>query len=222
MTVGEYGVRNLRCQRRRVVEAGAGPRSVTYGSGEYPVLATAHPVFLAVEQAGTRWRIPGPANPTPQEARDELAHQFPMCAARASAGSSAAIDYREAADVFDRERHDEIHVAGGYFRVPCAAGRWSGWDRMAPSLPARPKLTARCPDAPPMKEQFLDDVPADYGPEVAALKAEAATAVTKVGGLPPENIADERRALEAYWTWSSSAPGSRSAPTQAGSGEPAW
>lgn len=105
--------------------------------------------------------------------------------------------YREAANLLDRERHDEMRVAGRYFRV----ARVGQVVRLGPDgpEPPRPADADRVPpDAMRAQEEFLDDADADCGPELAALKAEVATAVTKAGGLPAENIADERRALQAY------------------------
>jgi hypothetical protein len=167
------------------------------GSGAYPVLATAHPVFLAVEQAGIRWRVLGSASPTPQEARDELAHQFLMRAAQAEPESPVQKSYRKAADLLDRERHDEIRAGGGYFRV----ARIEQVVRRGPNgpEPPRPADTSRSPHGKASSsEEFLDEVGRDLGLEAMALKADVANAVTKAGALPPENIADEQRGHQAY------------------------
>jgi hypothetical protein len=60
------------------------------GLSTYLDLATAHPIFVMVERLGVRWRVLGPPNPTPHEARDELAHQFLIPAAQAAPGSPRA------------------------------------------------------------------------------------------------------------------------------------
>ena len=90
-----------------------------------------------------------------------------------------------------------MRVADQYFRVARVPQVVRlGLDGPEPPRPADANRVP--PHAMRAQEEFLDDADTDCGPELAALKAETATAVTKAGGLPPDNIADERRALQAY------------------------
>ena len=61
--------------------------SLPGAAGSYPRLVSAHPIFYAAEQVGAGWLILGESSATPQEARDELAHQFLLRAAHAEAVS---------------------------------------------------------------------------------------------------------------------------------------
>ena len=57
------------------------------------------------------------ASLTPQEARDDLAHQFLVRAAQAAAGSREQDDFRAAAWLLDRDGRDHMNVASRRFRT---------------------------------------------------------------------------------------------------------
>jgi hypothetical protein len=101
-----------------------------------PGIVWRRPVFHAVEQAGTWWRFLGCSpEPTPQQARDALADQFLLRAAWAAAGSRACQDYSQAAGLLDRERHDQLTVAGHRFAI----ARVEQFLRLGPDGPEPPR-----------------------------------------------------------------------------------
>jgi hypothetical protein len=101
-----------------------------------PGIVWMRPVFHAVEQAGTWWRFLGCSpEPTPQQARDALADQFLLRAAWAAAGSRACEDYSQAAGLLERERHDQLTVAGHRFAI----ARVEQFLRMGPDGPEPPR-----------------------------------------------------------------------------------
>jgi hypothetical protein len=168
--------------------------------GAYPGVAWAHPVFYAVEQIATRWRILGlEASPTPQEARDELAHQFLIRVSGATQGSREHGDYVKAAGLLDRERHDQITVAGRRFAVARAEQAL----RTGPDGPeaARPG-DDRAPDperaGQPQAPRYIGDADSDVGPAAAALRAWLRESATTAGVLPAEVLRDERSRHAEY------------------------
>jgi len=192
-------------------EAGQG------AAGSYPMLASAYPLFIAVEQAGSRWQMLGSANPTPQDARDDLAHQFLMRASDAAEGSALQADYRSAADVLDWERRDEMTVVGRRFRIarierivrlgadgpepPRATDGGSvpsGGDRVSSGGDRVPSGGDRAGSLAGSEITFIGDSDSDVSRSSAALRSELRESRTKAGSVPPEMIADERRAREAY------------------------
>lgn len=115
------------------------------GGRAFPGVTWLRPVFCAVEQAGTRWRILGQAGPTPQQARDILVHELALRAACAPAGSARARAYGLAADRLDRERCDRLTVAGQRFAV----ARVEQFLRTGPGGPELPRPGDDRPQASP-------------------------------------------------------------------------
>ena len=177
-------------------KAGSAPGT----GGAYPGVAWAHPVFFAVEQVGTRWRILGrTASPTPQEARDELAHQFLLRASQAAEGSREQQDYRQAADLLDRERHDRLTVVGRVFAVARAEQALrTGPDGPEPPRPGDNRLPVSESAGRDSVPRFIGDADTDVGPDAAALRAWLRDSAPKAGTLPEEVIADERRRHALY------------------------
>jgi Family of unknown function (DUF5954) len=177
---------------------GAGPASAA--AGGYPRLAGAHPVFQAVEQVGDRWLFLGlEASITPQDARDDLAHQFLVRAAAAEEGSQEQERYRAAARVLDRERHDELTAAGRRFRI-ARAGQVlrTGLDGPEPPRPEESRRPGPDPAGSRPVHRFIGDADTDAGPSSASLRAWLQDSVTRPGARPPEVIADERQARARY------------------------
>jgi Family of unknown function (DUF5954) len=106
----------------------------------HPSLAGVHPVFLTAEQAGARWRLlPGKAPLTPQQARDELAHQF-LVRASGTTGTEQAF-YREAAAVLDvNATISSLPWAAS--SASCGPARSHGPGQTAPNHPGPPTVPA--------------------------------------------------------------------------------
>jgi hypothetical protein len=142
----------------------AGPASAA--AAGYLRLAGAHPAFQAVEQVGDRWLFLGlEASITPQDARDDLAHQFLMRAAAAAEGSQEQESYRGAAGVLDRERHDEMTAAGRRFRIARAEQVLrTGPDGPEPPRPGESRRPDRDPAGLRPVHRFIGDAGTDAGP----------------------------------------------------------
>jgi hypothetical protein len=167
------------------------------GDGDHRLLG-AHPVFYAAEQTGDRWLLLGDNSLTPQQARGELAHQFLLRAADAADDSREQHDYRAAADVLDRERHDQMTTAGRHFQIVRAAQfLLMGPDGPEPPRPTGKSVPGSSPGSTP-ELSFPGEADSDTSATTAALKASAATCVLAPGNRPADVIADERRALNAY------------------------
>jgi hypothetical protein len=180
------------------------------GTGRYPALASAFPLFIAVELAGSHWQLLGSADPTPQDARDNLAHQFLERASRAAEGSDLQGHYRAAAEVLDWERHDEMTVVGRRFRI----ARIERVMRLGADGPEPPRPTdghsvlaggdrtgPRTGGAGARAEQairFIGEADSDVGWSSAVLRSELRESRSKADTVPAEMIADERRARAAY------------------------
>jgi hypothetical protein len=133
-------------------------------------LLGAHPVFYAAEQVGERWLLLGESSLTPQQARDELAHQFLLRAADADDDSLEQHDYRAAADMLDSERHDQMTTAGRHFQIVRAA-QFLLMGPNGPEAPADgPSPPGANPGSPP-ELRFPGDADSDTSATTAALKA---------------------------------------------------
>jgi Family of unknown function (DUF5954) len=133
-------------------------------------LPGAQPVFYAAEQTGDRWLLLGESSLTPQQARDELAHQFLLRAADAADDSREQHDYRAAADVLDRERHDQMTTAGRHFQiVRIAQFLLMGSD--GPETPAHGPSAPGANPSSPLELRFPGDADSDTSATTAALKA---------------------------------------------------
>jgi hypothetical protein len=131
----------------------------------YPDLVWAGVVFTCLERVGHRWRVLESGLDSPQEARDHLAHIFLVEAKQ----SLDAAEYRAAAELLDWERHDELTVAGRFFRI----GRIERSVRMGPDGPEPPRPTD--PDGepgerPPRRSLGFIDANALTGTAAAVLR----------------------------------------------------
>ena len=161
----------------------------------YPTLVTVGVVFTCMEQAGRRWRIIATGQNTPQQARDELAHHF--LEAVSNADEAAREEFRAAAEVLDRERHDELTVADRRFRI----GRIEKIARVGSDGPEPPRSCD--PETPPDNGQarahrslgFLDAI-AMSGTAAAVTRYELHTKVPETSTTAEHHYAC--RALDTH------------------------
>lgn len=83
----------------------------------HPVVLWFGPVFGVMEQVEAGWRMSAMADPTPQASRDGLGSWFRLVARRRSTSDAAREEFWEASALLERERPDELMVAGRRFRV---------------------------------------------------------------------------------------------------------
>ena len=131
----------------------------------------------------------------PQQARDQLAHQF-LVRAFGTTGTEQA-SYREAAAVLDRDRHDLITAAGRQFRI-VRAGQVARTGPDGPNHPGPPTVPAltgqtqgRCSSRTPMPTGISHQPHSKPPCEIGRARP----------GPPPELIADERRARTTLTTY---------------------
>jgi hypothetical protein len=97
--------------------------------------------------------------------------------------------------VLDRERNDLITAACRQFRI-VRAGQVARTEPDGPEPPLAADSTR--PHRPDPGQMFLEDADADRDIASATLKTALRDWQSKAGTLPPELIADERRARAAY------------------------
>lgn len=92
--------------------------SARYGEARarrtHPLVLWYGPTYGVMERVPAGWMMSGMERATPQDARDSLAWWFRNLA---RAPGVPAAEYRAAADLLERERPDELTVAGRVFRV---------------------------------------------------------------------------------------------------------
>jgi uncharacterized protein DUF5954 len=171
----------------------------------FPHLLLVGPMFGVAEWEQRGWRVSALGECTPQGARDALAHQFREYAAAAAVTRT---EFLAVARLLDRERHDELTVAGRRFRII----RVEQVIRMSADAPEPPRPTdpdprhpARGEEAPPPDEflSLADDTPGFAAAELMCqFRAELPSAET----TPAEVRQDALRALSAYPTLRIMAP----------------
>ena len=181
---------------RRGVSRALANGGTAHAGQVYPPLAGVHPVFLAAEQAGVRWRLlPRGSATNPQRSRDQLAHQF-LVRAFGTTGTEQA-SYREAAAV--------LTVTATISSLPraassasCGLARSHGPGQTAPNHPGPPTVPAltgqtqgRCSSRTPMPTGISHQPHSKPPCEIGRARP----------GPPPELIADERRARTTLTTY---------------------
>lgn len=163
----------------------------------YPHLLMVGPMFGVAEWRQRGWRVSALSECTPQGARDALAHRFREYAA---AGTAGRAEFLSVARMLDRERHDELTVAGRRFRII----RVEQVIRMSADSPEPPRPTdpdprhpGRGEDAQP-PDEFLataNDPPGFAADELMCqLRAELPSEET----TPADARQEALRALTAY------------------------
>jgi hypothetical protein len=171
----------------------------------YPHLLMVGPMFGVAEREQRGWLVSALGECTPQGARDALAHRFREYAA--SAGPTRAA-FLSVARLLDRERRDELTVAGRRFRII----RVEQIIRMSAEAPEPPRPTDPDPrypgpsdDAPP-PDEFLALSGDQPGFAAAELMCQLHNELPTAEAAPPEVRRDAYRALTAYPRLSLMAP----------------
>jgi hypothetical protein len=172
----------------------------------FPHLLMVGPMFGIAEQEKGGWRVSALGECTPQGARDALAHRFREHASAATPATRA--EFLSMARLLDRERHDELTVAGRRFRVI----RVEQIIRMSADAPESPRPTDPDPRSPGRAEdeqppdEFLaaaDDPP---GFAAAELMCQFHNEVPTAEAAPADVRRDAYRAQSAYPRLSIMAP----------------
>lgn len=108
-----------------------------YGASRKPDvgsrLMTVGVEFTCLEEVEDRWFVLSAGHIAPQDARDGLAHHFRVME-RDAADEAVRRELVRAYELLDRERRDELWVAGRRYRV----GRLERFSRMGPDGPETP------------------------------------------------------------------------------------
>ncbi|GHH70949.1 hypothetical protein GCM10018793_05840 [Streptomyces sulfonofaciens] len=171
----------------------------------YPELMSGGgPLFaVAQELESGGWELLTRADATPQGARDAMAMVFRERAHHAGpAGDTAARDgLLAAAELLDRERHDELAVHGVRHRIV----RAEPFIRMGPSGPEPPRPTdpdpaaaGRSHEVPNPTRGFVIDPFAGTGPSESILRLELLALVRKAGTVPLDVHRDSRHAAHTH------------------------
>jgi hypothetical protein len=165
----------------------------------YPQLLMVGPLFGIAEQGSHGWQVSSLGEGTPQGARDALARRLRESASAATE-ETAQEEFLAVAGLLDRERHDDLTVAGRRFRIV----RVEQVVRMSADAPEPPRPTD--PDPRPggrdgaagRSREFLSV--AEQGPRIeqTELNRRFGDAVPIAGTVPADVRADARRALAAY------------------------
>lgn len=156
------------------------------------------PAYGVMEQTGAGWLMSGMTDPTPQAARDGLGWWFRVQARRRSTAEADREDYWQASALLERERLNELIVAGRRFRVV----RADRFFRYGLTGPEPPRSTD--PDIEPEALHSSHDLltggllgPGEP-PGSAALLGERWEAVPQGPMVPSEVTRDARRALTTH------------------------
>ncbi|QKW34469.1 hypothetical protein HUT06_10880 [Actinomadura sp. NAK00032] len=163
----------------------------------YPAVRWCGATYGVMERVPGGWMMSGMERATPQDARDSLGWWFGRLAGDPGVPAAARAAYRRGAGRLDRDRPDELTVAGRVFRV-VRADRFCrcGPDGPEPPRPGDPDVlpeprTRR--DAGRFDHGLLPDAP---GPGPAAPPGDAW--VPAGPAVPPELARDARRALASH------------------------
>ncbi|SNS84135.1 hypothetical protein SAMN05443665_1010123 [Actinomadura meyerae] len=163
----------------------------------YPAVRWCGATFGVMERVPAGWMMSGMERATPQEARDSLGWWFRRLAGDPGVPAAVRAAYRRGADRLDRDRPDELTVAGRLFRVV----RADRFCRCGPDGPEPPRPGD--PDALPEPRTRRDAGRFDHGllpeatPPVPA--APPGDAWVPAGpAVPPELAWDARRALATH------------------------
>lgn len=156
------------------------------------------PTYGVMEQTGAGWLMSGMTDPTPQAARDGLGWWFRILARRRSTPEADRREYWEASALLERERRNELKVAGRRFRVV----RADRFFRYGLSGPEPPRPTDPDTDTLPPYDMFAKLTGGLLGPgEIpgsSALLGERWEAVPRGAMVPADVTCDARRALTSH------------------------
>jgi hypothetical protein len=156
------------------------------------------PVYGVMEHTEAGWLMSGMTDPTPQSARDGLGWWFRVMARKRSTGPAAREEYWEASALLERERRDELTVAGRRFRV-VRADRFYRYGITGPEPPRStdPDCAERTERSPygPIAETPLGRAEV---PGSAALLGERWEVVPRGPMVPPDVTRDAQRALVTH------------------------
>lgn len=163
----------------------------------YPAVRWCGATYGVMERVPAGWMMSGMERATPQDARDSLGWWLRRLAGDPGVPAAVRAAYRRGADRLDRDRPDELTVAGRLFRV-VRADRFCrcGADGPEPPRPGDPDAlpeprTRR--DAGRFDHGLLPDAPA---PGPAAPPGDAWLPAGPA--VPPELAGDARRALATH------------------------
>jgi hypothetical protein len=164
----------------------------------HPALLWFGPTYGVMERTGAGWLMSPMTDQTPQAARDSLGWWFRIIARRRATSEAAREEFWEASALLERERLNELTVAGRRFRVV----RADRFYRYGLGGPEQPRSTD--PDIDPTGGRTGFDLliagllgPAET-PGGAALLGERWEAVPAGAVVPPEVTADARKALTTH------------------------
>jgi hypothetical protein len=161
----------------------------------HPALLWFGPTYGVMERTGTGWLMSPMTDPTPQTARDGLGWWFRILARRRSTGEPVREEYWEASALLERERLNELTVAGRCFRVV----RADRFFRYGLTGPEQPRSTDPDTDRTAGRGTFDTLTAGLLGPAetpgTAALLGERWEAVPTGEVVPAEVTADARKAL---------------------------
>lgn len=165
----------------------------------HPAVRWCGPTYGVMERVPGGWMMSGMEWTTPQDARDSLAWWFQGMARDRDVPAPARADYRRGAVLLERDRPDELTVAGRVFRVV----RADRFCRFGPDGPEPPR--AGDPDALPEPRTRRDArrfdhglLPAAEAPGSAALLGERWEHVPEGPLVPAEATYDAHRALTTH------------------------
>jgi Family of unknown function (DUF5954) len=156
------------------------------------------PAYGVAEQTGAGWRMSQLTDGTPQAARDGLGWWFRVLARRRSTGEADRERFWDASALLERERLNELVVAGRRFRVI----RADRFFRYGLAGPEQPRSTD--PDAErAVRHQVFDKLTAGLlgsgeVPGGAAMLGERWEAVPQGTMVPLDVTRDARRALRTH------------------------
>ncbi len=156
------------------------------------------PSYGVMELTDAGWLMSGMNDPTPQSARDGLGWWFRVQARRRSTDPADREDFWEASALLERERRNELTVAGRRFRVV----RADRFFRYGLTGPEPPRSTDSDTVVSPEHGIFVKFTAGLLGPSEtpgsAALLGERWEAVPRGTMVPPDVTRDAQRALTAY------------------------
>jgi hypothetical protein len=156
------------------------------------------PTYGVMEQTDAGWLMSCMTDPTPQAARDGLGWWFRILARRRSTGEAEREAYWAASALLERERRNELFVAGRRFRVV----RADRFFRYGLTGPEQPRSTDPDTDRA-VKHGIFDKLTAGLlgpgePPGGTALLGERWEAVPKGPMVPSDVTRDAQRALESH------------------------
>jgi hypothetical protein len=156
------------------------------------------PAYGVMEQTEAGWRMSCMSDPTPQAARDGLGWWFRVLARRRVTDETEREQYWEASALLERERLDELVVAGRRFRVV----RADRFFRYGLAGPEQPRSTDPDTDRA-ARHGIFDKLTAGLlgpgeEPGSAALLGDRWEAIPQGTMVPSEVTRDARRALTTH------------------------